>query len=248
MSSPDPSATTSTTTTSAATTSGATSTAATTSTTTTKTQKTKAIKAVTSFSTMADADLAILAGKVAAGLTNNPNFTNLPVDMPTFNALVTSYTNAIQAALDGGANAKAVCAKDRKTVITDLKLLAISVQDASNGDMAIFTTSGFQAQQPTSTAGQPAAVPTIKNLDYGTTAGSLSITVNKAANASAYFIRYAAMANGQPGPWTTVTAVAVNKKLTISGLTSGASYGFQVQALGSTGYTEWCALETITCP
>lgn len=220
---------------------------ATPSTTTTKTPKAKTIKAVAGFSTMTDADLAILAGKVAAGLTNNPSFPNPPVDIPAFTAKVTTYTNSIQAALDGGANAKAVRNKDRKEIIVDMKLLAFHVQTASNDDMAVFTSSGFQAQQPVSTSGQPAAVPAFKTLDYGSASGSLTATINKAANASAYFIRYAPMTNGQPGAWTTVTAVKVNKKLTISGLTPGTTYGFQVQALGTTGYSEWSTLETIMC-
>jgi len=31
------------------------------------------------------------------------------------------------------------------------------------------------------------------------------------------------------------------------GLTPGSTYGFQVQALGATGYTAWSTMETIMC-
>ena len=213
---------------------------------TTKT-KAKAIKAVTAFSTMSDADLSILAGAVVTGMTNNSSFPNPPVSMTILAALTTAYTNSIQAALDGGTNAKAVCEKDRKTVMSDLKLLAIYVQDCSSGDMAVFTSSGFKAQVPASTAGQPSAVPTIRTLDYGTASGQLVLTLAKAANASAYFIRYAAMTNGTPGAWTNLTAVIAAKKITISGLTAGTTYGFQAQTLGATGYSDWSTIKTIMC-
>jgi len=219
----------------------------TTASTTTTTTKAKVIKAETAFSTMSDADLSIRFGAVITGLTNNPSFPDLPVSLTTLGALGTSYTAAIQAALDGGTNAKAVCQKDRKAVITNLKLLAIYVQDNSNGDMAVFTSSGFQAQQPVSAKGQPSAVPAFRTLDYGTSSGQLTVTLKKAFNAGSYVIRYAPMTNGTPGAWTTVATLASGKKITISGLTPGTTYAFQAQSLGPTGYSDWSSTETIMC-
>jgi hypothetical protein len=69
----------------------------------------------------------------------------------------------------------------------------------------------------------------------------------KAASAFAYNVRYAVMTNGVPGAWAIVPVAKAGKKTTISGLTPGAMYAFQVQALGSTGYTDWSDSKTIIC-
>jgi len=44
----------------------------------------------------------------------------------------------------------------------------------------------------------------------------------------------------------TVTA-SIQKAITLSGLTPATIYGFQVQALGVLGYSDWSATETIMC-
>jgi hypothetical protein len=50
-----------------------------------------------------------------------------------------------------------------------------------------------------------------------------------------------------PGAWTTISAVTIQKGITISGLTHATTYGFQVQALGVLGYSDWSTIETIIC-
>ena len=205
------------------------------------------IKAMTAFSPMTDPTLAILGGAVSSGLSGSAFPPPLPVDPATLAVIVAAYTAAIQAALDGGANAKAVCEKYRKIVIQDLKLLAIYVQNHCNDDLAIFTTSGFTVQTPASSKGQPAAVPEFRTLAHGLNSGQITITIKKAFNAASYFVRYAATANGVPGAWTTVALANVGKRITISGLTPGTTYAFQVQSLGSTGYSDWSDSSTIMC-
>jgi hypothetical protein len=212
-----------------------------------KTKKPTPIKAVAGFSTMADAPLSIYAGAVVKGLTGNTNFPSPPVDLTAFSTSVTAFTNAIQAALDGGANAKAVQAKQRKIVIQDMKVLVIYVQNNCNDDLSIFTSSGFTAQAPVKTSGLPVATPVVRNLDYGTLSGQLTASIKKVAGGRAYFIRFGAVVNGAVASWTTISAATVNKKLVISGLTPGVTYGFQVQALGTVGYSDWSTLETIMC-
>jgi hypothetical protein len=212
-----------------------------------KTKKPTPIKAVAGFSKMTDADLSIYAGAVVKGMTGNTHFPSPPVDLTAFGTSVTALTNAIQAALDGGANAKAVKGRERKIVVQDMKVLVIYVQNNCNDDLSIFTSSGFTAQAPVKTTGLPVAAPAIRNLDYGTVSGQLTATVKKVAGGHAYFIRYGTVVNGVVASWTTISATTVNKKLVISGLTPGVTYGFQVQALGTVGYSDWSTLETIMC-
>jgi hypothetical protein len=65
------------------------------------------------------------------------------------------------------------------------------------------------------------------------------ISVTPVAKARSYDIRYAPLVNGVPGNWATETVTIAKKPVTISGLTPGTIYAFQVRALGSLGYTDW---------
>jgi hypothetical protein len=216
-------------------------------TTTTKTKKAKStsIKAATSFATMANTGIAVVLGNVVKGLTGNTRFPNPPVDLTALATSLTTFTDAILSAVDGGTKAKAAVAKERKAVIADLKLLAVYVQNNCNDDMTVFASSGFTARQPVKTTGQPLSQSAIKTLDFGAHSGQVTVKIVKQTGAKSYFVRYAPMTNGQPGAFTTVGTTNVGRKVVISGLTPGTLYGFQVQALGSVGYSDWSTLETI---
>ena len=61
-------------------------------------------------------------------------------------------------------------------------------------------------------------------------------TIEKAIG---YDVRYALLGTGAtPGTWTSRTLIGP-KKTTFSNLTPGATYAFQVRALGRLGYTNW---------
>src|SRR5260370_40161305 len=64
---------------------------------------------------------------------------------------------------------------------------------------------------------------------------------------ASYFIRYSVMNGTTPGAWTTIPGASIQKAITLSGLTPATIYGFQVQALGVLGYSDWSATETIMC-
>ena len=50
-----------------------------------------------------------------------------------------------------------------------------------------------------------------------------------------------------PCPWTTIPAASIKKAIRLSGLPPLTMYGFQVQALGVLGYSDWSTTETIVC-
>ena len=215
-----------------------------------KSKSTKAahVRAVTNFSSLLDSVLVTLALAVIKGLTGNAAFPNPTVDLTAFGNTVTTFSAAIAAALDGGKNAKAIRDKQRKLVIQDLKSLALYVENHSNDDPAILTTSGFAVKTPVKTTGQPVVPPAIKTLDFGSNSGHITVTLKKVTGAKVYFVRYAGMTGGLPGPWTTVPVPIVNKKTLISGLTPGVTYAFQMQSLGSAGYSDWSdSTTTIMC-
>ncbi len=86
-----------------------------------------------------------------------------------------------------------------------------------------------------------------RSLRTGPNSGQLQFSIFSVDGAKAYFVRYAVMMGTTPGAWTIVAAASINKKLTISNLTPTVIYGFQVQALGSLGYSDWSVTETIMC-
>ncbi|PYS16480.1 MAG: hypothetical protein DMG15_02055 [Acidobacteria bacterium] len=214
----------------------------------TTTKKPASLKAVTGFGKLDANALVNTAQLVAKGIGGNPQyFGNPPVDPEALKASATTLSAAILAAMDGGKSAKTIREKQRKMVIQDLKLLAVYVQNVSNDDPAIFAASGFTAKPTGKSAPQPVGAPTFRSLDFGVNSGQIVVSVKAQPGAKSYFIRYAVMAGATPGAWTTIAAASIQKPITISGLTPTTIYGFQVQALGALGYSDWSAITTIIC-
>jgi hypothetical protein len=212
----------------------------------TTTKKPASLKAVTGFYQLDPNALANMAHHVAAGVGGNPvYFPNPPIDPAALDASGNTLSEAVLAAMDGGKTAKAVVKQQHKLIVQDLNLLAVFVQNVSNDDPVIFAKSGFTAKSTGKSAPQPVSVPSFRSLDYGANSGQIAIYVNKVSGAKSYFIRYAVMNGTTPGAWTTIPAALIQKAITLSGLTPLTVYGFQVQALGVLGYSDWSATETI---
>jgi hypothetical protein len=211
-------------------------------------KKPASLKAVTGFGKLDPNVLANTAHLVAKGVGGNPQyFGNPPIDPAALDASANTLTEAVIAAMDGSKTAKAVVKKQCKLVIQDLNLLAVFVQNVSNDDPAIFAASGFTVKPTGKSAPQPVAVPSFRSLDFGANSGQIVVTVKAVAVAKSYFIRYAVMNGTTPGLWTTIPAASIQKAITIFGLTPMTMYGFQVQALGVLGYSDWSTTETIAC-
>ena len=211
-------------------------------------KKPASLKAVTGFGKLDPNALVNTAHHIAKGVGGHPMyFPNPPIDPAALEASANTLSEAVLAAMDGGKTAKAVVKKQRKLIIQDLNLLAVFVQNVSGDDPVIFAASGFIAKPTGKSAPQPVAVPSFRSLDFGVNSGQIVAAVKAVAGAKSYFIRYAVMNGTTPGPWTTIPAATIQKPITISGLTPITMYGFQVQALGVLGYSDWSTTETIVC-
>ena len=214
----------------------------------TTTKKPVSLKAVTGFGKLDPNTLVNTAHHIATGVGGHPvYFPNPPIDPAALDASGNTLAEAVLAAMDGGKTAKAVVNKQRKLIIQDLNLLAVFVQNVSNDDPVIFAASGFTAKKTGKSAPQPVDVPSFRSLDFGVYSGQIVAAVKAVARSKSYFIRYAVMNGTTPGSWTTIPAATIQKGITISGLTPATTYGFQVQALGVLGYSDWSAIETIIC-
>jgi len=210
------------------------------------TKKPASLKAVTGFGKLDPNALANMAHHIAQGIGGNPvYFPNPPIDPAALDASGNTLAEAVLAAMDGGKKAKTVVKQQRKLIVQDLNLLAVFVQNVCNDDPLIFEASGFTLKPSGKSAPQPVAVPSFRSLDFGMNSGEIVVAVKSVAGAKSYLIRYAVMNGTTPGPWTTVPAATTRKAITVSGLTPITMYGFQVQALGVLGYSDWSTTETI---
>jgi hypothetical protein len=204
------------------------------------------LRALLGFVGMSDGAVLSRAMAVLTGLTGNAKFPNPPVDLATLKSAAESFQATIADALDGGKKAIATKNKQRAVVIQMLRQLATYVEANCNQDVAIFTSSGFEVASTTRTmTPQPLTQPGIQNIAHGINSGQLVVRIKALPKARSYELRYGALVNGAvPGQWTTVTITSVRGGVPVNELTPGATYAFQVRALGNQGYTDWSDLAT----
>jgi hypothetical protein len=200
--------------------------------------KTNQIRPLMGFTGLSYSELAALSSAVENGMSGNPAYPNPPVDMAVFKAAVESFAAAIVRALGGGQQALADRDRERVVVIKALRQLGPYVQAQCHDDMAVFTSSGFQAASTTRLPPQPLSPPDVRKIDQGVT-GQLLVRITSVAGARTYELRYAALAGATPGPWTTEVLVKTKGATPVNGLTPGTTYAFQVRALNKLGYTNW---------
>ncbi len=211
------------------------------------TDKVKKIKVSLGFGKMMDLDLLKRLDAIHNGMTNNPAFSTPPVDMATFKTAIDSYNVLTTDALDGGKKVISAKRKQREVAIKIATQLGHYVEAACNNDLATFNPSGFVAVSNTRTPPQPLPAATIKWVDRGSISGQVLLKVTPLPGAVAYDVRYSVLGNGgTPGPWTSLTLPGP-KTPTFNNLTPGASYAFQVRALGRLGYTDWSDSTTFIC-
>jgi len=213
-----------------------------------KKPKVPKIKPLENYDAMSDLDVVVRGTAAQTGLTGNTNFTNLPVDLTALKTDIDSFSALIAEAQDGSKKVIAQKDKQREVVVKKLKLLGRHVEVNSNGDMALFTSSGFQAASTTRTPPSPLPLPVIQSVDHGAISGEIVVQVLKIKGAKSYDIRFGARVNGaDPTTWTTKVVTKVKPPVGIQGLTPGTVYAFQVRALGPLGYTDWTDSMTCMC-
>lgn len=174
-------------------------------------------------------------------------FTAPPVPLPTLKQDLDNLTTSSAAATEGGKKDIAQRNNDRYALEQDLLLLGAYAIKVANGDPAVLASSGFvPAPLRKRPEPQPLAQPSVASIDQGIS-GQLLVAVTPVAKAKGYDVRYAALVNGIPGTWTTVTMTTANKPVSLSGLIPGSIYAFQTRALGKLGYTDWSDSATRMC-
>lgn|SRR5262245_14683536 len=215
---------------------------------TTNVTQLKQIKALEGYTRMTDSDIVARATAVQTGMIGNSNFQNLPVDLPTFKSDIESFSGLISEALDGSKKIIAQKNKQRQVVIESLKLLTRFVEVYSNGDMAIFKSSGLEPASTNRVPPAPLPLPVIRRVDHGAITGEIVVSVEFIPKALHYELRYGPVVGGAPpAPWTTKVVSRVKPPVSFHGLTPGTVYAFQVRAFGPLGYTDWTDSTSCMC-
>ena|SRR2546422_7193298 len=201
-------------------------------------EKLNLIRPSLDFNSLAPDDFVFRTRAVIAGTTDNPNLKGSPVDPAKLQAALDAYLAKGTEALDSK-KAKAEQEKQKMAIIRMLRQIAHWVEAASNGDMAIFPSSGLVPRSTNPTPAQPLAQPIVLRVDQGNT-GQLLVIVKSVARARSYDVRYAALGEGgKPGDWTTVTVPNAKPAISVNSLKPGTTYTFQVRAYGKLGHTDW---------
>jgi hypothetical protein len=208
--------------------------------------KQQKIKALDGFSKANDNDVVNRGTAVQTGMNGNPNFPTPPVDLAVLKTNIESLSTLVSESLDGSKKVIAQKNKQRETVTEMLRLLARYVEVACQNDMAIFQSSGFEAASTTKVQVQ-ALSETIRSIEHGANSGQVIVRIKGIPKALTHDFRYAVLANGVPGTWTTIMVTNTRVPLALSSLNPGSTYAFQVRSLNKDGYTDWSDSVTFMC-
>jgi len=208
----------------------------------------KKLKAALGFKGVSDADFVTQLQTVYKDMNGNLNFSNPPVDMTAFKSGIDTLAVLVTDAADGGKKAIAAKNKQRAVMVKQVTLLGHFVEAVCNDDPAVFSTSGFVMAPTQRVPPQPLPAASLEWIDRGPVTGAVDVKVKGLPKALSYNLQYGVVANPGtlPTSWTTLTLPG-SKKLTISNLTPGGTYAFQVRALGRLGYTDWSNPITFIC-
>ena len=202
---------------------------------------TKQIHVNVGFGSLSDKDVATQGVAVVNGLTDNLKLVNLPIKPADLKAQLDTYANLIAASADGSKQAIAERRNQRVVVVKMLRQLGHWVEANCNDDPAILQSSGFQQRVKAARNNPHRSLdgPPSFKVDSGTNSGQIVLRGKPVPKAVSYKVRYAPTgSDGKPGTWTEFPVTGI-RSITVTGLTPGAIYAFQMCALGRAGYTDW---------
>lgn len=198
-----------------------------------------------SYNSLPDPDLLPFTGTIITNMSALAEFKNPPVPLtppvpPDPNAptdvqtLQTAFSDAIEAAADGGTALTAAKNAARVPLLAALDQLAFFVQGICRYNLTLLLQSGFQAAS-TNRAQTPLPMPAITGIDNDSST-QLDVHVSPLANAYSYEVQ---ISTGT-GNWATVATSTQARNITLTGLMTGTTYNVRVRGIGgSTGYSDW---------
>jgi hypothetical protein len=207
------------------------------------------IRAKIGYSKMPHTAYVVFVGMICENLRDNPYFPNPPVDLAALQANIDRYSALLSAALD---RSKTVILQ-RNSMRRELEIMVLQlahyVEAASRNDPAIFATSGFERQPSQHIPATPLPPARILKIGHGSNSGVVRVTFTPSLRkVKHYELRYAIQdSDAIPDTWTKELFGSVNGPVTVRNLQPGATYAFQVRALGLLGFTDWSDAATFIC-
>ena len=201
-----------------------------------KEKQPKLIKALEDYHRLSDQAVILRGTAFVTGRTNNSNFPNMPHSAVDVNTNFGNYAALVALAADGSKTVIAEKNKQRGVVINMLGLDGRYVEIASAGDVSVFLSSGLLVVSTTKTPADAPLTddPIVGSVTHGALSGSLDVQFKGIPRAICYELQFAALANGVPGNWKIQTVTGTKKPVTISNITPGTTYEFQVRRWEST--------------
>ncbi|MES2661092.1 MAG: hypothetical protein V4689_20890 [Verrucomicrobiota bacterium] len=198
------------------------------------------IRVSLAFAGSADNTLITFARNVLALLyPQATKFPDIPVPSPVMTAGIEAFANAKAAQPSGGKAATADKKAKREELLVLMRKVAIYVQQASDNDLALLLSTGFEATS-NNRAQTPLAKPAVTRIVAGMT-GQALVTLTADSNARGYEVRVAEVAeDGTPGAFRLPVFATGSRNISVPDLTPGKLYAYQGRALGgSTTYSDW---------
>ena len=208
---------------------------------------TKQIRVKLGYAELSDKDVATQGVAVVYGLTGNLKLQNPPIKPADLKAEVDTFVSLIAAAADGSKKVIAERKNQRALVVKMLRQLGHWVEVTCDDDPAILQSSGYQPHAtPVRTPPLPLDGSPSFKVENGPNSGQAIVRGKPVYKAVSYTVRFAPMGSDlKPGTWTEMLPVTGLRSVTVTGLTPGTTYAFQIRALGRAGYTDWG--DFVTC-
>jgi hypothetical protein len=183
-----------------------------------------------------DGQLIVDVGAIIAAMTGNKSYLNPSPTLAAVIAALNEFTAALSAAADGGVTLTAIKNAKRAALVSLIRALALYVQGACNGDLAVLKSSGFPTQKPQPQPVGILPVPANLTVALGMRSGELDASVTPVPGASTYTWRVTAAS--APGIVVQLEQTTASSN-TLTGLTPGVVYNVEANAVGAAGPSGW---------
>jgi hypothetical protein len=184
-----------------------------------------------------DAQLIVIVRAALAGILDNVAiFTTPNPALAVIQTALDAFIVALEDAALGGPAQTAIKNGKRAELAALMRLLANYVGAVANGDLGILLLSGLPHQQPTRTPVGPLPQPEPPKVVRGPHTGMLAGATAPVHGAGSYNWRLALAS----APTVYVqTAQTISGRVSFDGLTAGETYSLAVNAVGSSGPSDW---------
>jgi hypothetical protein len=186
---------------------------------------------------VSDSEFAANALAAHDGVKAHPELFPNPPDLDAFMTSIQTFEGSIAKAQDGGKTAVSAKNKARAATVKLYRQLGHYVE--ANCDINVVNASGYKVVPKIKVAPQPVSKGVIDKVVAGPVPGEVIVRGKSIPKAKSYVLRSAALgADGKPGTFTEI-ALTNPRKISVTGLTPGTTYAFQIKALGVLGFGDW---------